>query len=123
MTEGCLCQERAGLNSQRTQGCGHQPRHFILLLVCGLLRQAPLSEWQAHPGRKGREDGEGSPQSGEDPGHTPTPTPTALRSRERQGTYSRSHSLVGTGLGLEHSPDLFGAEMLLLFLVEKQTQW
>ena len=39
--------------------CGHQPRHFILLLVCGLLRQAPLSEGQAHPGRKGREDGEG----------------------------------------------------------------
>ena len=67
MTEGCLCQERAGLNSQRTQGCGHQPRHLVLLLMCGLVREAPLSEGQAHPGWKGSEDGEGPPQSWEDP--------------------------------------------------------
>lgn len=75
-----------GLNSQRTQGPGHQPRHLLPLLVCGLVREAPLSEGKAHPVWKGFENQEGPSQSWEDPQTTPhTVLVGKLRSREWQG--------------------------------------
>lgn len=74
------------LNSQRTQGPGHQPRHLLPLLVCGPVREAPLSEGKAHPGWKGLENQEGPSQSREDPETAPhTALAGKSRSREWQG--------------------------------------
>lgn len=51
VTEDCLCQGRGAEQLELSpQGPEHQPRHLLSFFLCGLLREAPLSKKQAHPG-------------------------------------------------------------------------